>query len=155
MEPAEALAQTPATLSLGGRSFIILPLHTRDMLATHYRMRALAEARDKSPLDYAAGHTHLPPAVFAVAVAEAIKIGHRAPPPPPQEVIDDQYTTLAGVRWRVYYHISRVLTDFTPEDAAKLVTEDNLFDAAGKLDKAIKLAGLDPNDPAPATGPAS
>lgn len=155
MDATEAVSQAPALLSLGGRSFVILPPTPRDKLVTHQRMRALAESRDKSPLDYAAAHTHLPPAIFAVAVAEAIRIGHRPAPAPAPEVIWDQYTTLEGVRWRVWHHVSRVLKEFKIEEVRDLVTEDNLYDVSDALDAALRLGVIDPNAPAPATGSSS
>jgi hypothetical protein len=154
MDATEAITQTPGTLTLAGRSFVILPATPRDMLATHQRMRAIAESKRTSPLDFAARHTHLPPAVFAVAIAEAVKMGSDAPAPPASEVIWDQYSTLEGVRWRVFYHVSRVLKDFTPEAAALLVTEDNLLDAAEGLDRALNFRAIDPNGQPPATGSA-
>lgn len=155
MDAPQAVSQPPGVLVLAGRSFAILPPTPRDKLVTHERMRALAESRDLSPLDYAARHTHLPPAVFAIAIAESIKLGHRAAPAPAPEVIWDQYTTLDGVRWRVWYHVSRVLKDFTIEDVEDLVTADNVLDASDALDEALGLRKIDPNAPAPATGSAS
>lgn len=154
MDATEAISQTPGTLAIGGRSFVILPPTPRDKLATHQRMRAMVDAKCISPLDYAAKHTHLPAAVFAVAIAEALKLGSTPPAPPPAEVIWDQYTTLDGVRWRVWWHVSRVLKDFKIEDAAALVTEDNVFDASDALDAALRLGAIDPKKetPAPPTG---
>jgi hypothetical protein len=155
MEPAEALAQAPGTLTLAGRSFVILPPTTRDKQATHQRMRAFVQAKSISPLDYAARHTHLPPAVFAVAIAEALKLGRMPEVEPPPEAIWEQYTTLEGVRWRVWYHVSRALPEFTPEEAAALVTDDNVLDASDALDLALRLRAIDPNGHTPATGSAS
>jgi hypothetical protein len=155
MDATESVSQPPGALTLAGSSFVILPATPRDMLVVHNRMRAFAQAKATSPLDFAARHTHLPPAVFAVAIAEALKLGAGAPVPPPAEAVWDQYTTLDGVRWRLWYHVSRTLKEFTPEAAAALVTEDNLLDAAEALDRALNFKGIDPNAPAPATGSAS
>lgn len=154
----QTVVQTPGLLKLGGREFVILPPETRDAVATHARMTELARARCVSPLDYVLRHTHLPPALLAAAVAEAIKIGagggDREPTP---ETVNEQYTTTEGVRWRVWWHVSRVLKDFGPEDAAALVTDDNAFDTALLLDAALKFAALDPKkkEPAPPTGAGS
>jgi len=156
MEPVEALSQSARLLVLGGREFVILPPTPRDKLVTHERMKALAKAQCVSPLDYVATkHAHLPPAAFAIAVSEAIKIGAGAPVSPSVEAVWEQYATLAGVRWRVWYHISRALKDFDPKEVEALVTEDNLYDASDALDAALGLGAIDPNAQPPATGSAS
>ena len=53
-------------LTVGGREFVILPPTPRDMIATAQRMRELAQAQYRSPVDYALSHGHLPPAALAL-----------------------------------------------------------------------------------------
>lgn len=145
MTPTQAVTQVPGTLDLCGRTFAILPPTLRDTTVTHQRMRGFAEAKAMSPLDYVVQkHSHLPPPVFAIAVSEAIKLGSAAPVAPPNEVIWDQYTTLEGVRWRVWYHITRIDKDVTIEEVAKWVTEDNHFDVSDALNTALGLDKIDP-----------
>lgn len=150
MEPNEAVAQTPGTLALGGRAFVILPPTPRDMLAASRRMRAMVEAKALSPLDYVASRReHIPAAVFALAVAESIKLGALPQVAPDPALVWEQYATLEGVRWRVWYHVSRLDKSVTPDRVAEWVTEDNLFDVAEQLDAALGLAGIDPKKKAP------
>jgi hypothetical protein len=125
------------------------------MLATMARMKELARARCISPLDFVLKHTHLNPAQLAAAVSEAIKLGSGGGAEPTPDAVWEQYVTLEGVRWRVWYHVSRAHKEFTIEDAAKLVTEDNLFDAATALDEALKFRALDPKGEGSATGSGS
>lgn len=149
-----AMARTPGVLTLAGRSFVILPPTTGDMLRVQDKMRELARAKCVSPLDFALKHTHLPPAVLAVAVSEALKLGAGGGVQPTAEAVADEYLSLEGVRWRVWYHASRALPDLHPDDAAALVTPDNLLDAAEGLDRALRLGLADPNGQAPTTGSA-
>lgn len=151
----EALSKTPGLLSLGGREFVILPPTPRDQLATMDRMKSLARAKCVSPLDYVLKHATLPPGAMALAVQEAIKLGAGGGIEPTPDAVWEQYTSLDGVRWRVWYHVSRVVKDFKPEDVAPLVTEDNLFDAAEALDAALKFGAVDSEKKTPATGTAS
>lgn len=157
MDTTQNTAPTPGLLKLGGREFVVLPAKNRDLLATNTRMKELARDRCVSPLDYVLGHAHLAPGAMTAAIAEAIKIGSGGGVEPTPEAVWDQYTTLEGVRWRVYYHVSRVLKDFKPEDAAKLVTDDNVLDAAEALDAALNFRALDEKKetPAPASGASS
>jgi hypothetical protein len=155
MDPTEALARAPSALVVGGRSFVILPPTPRDMLAVNERMKALARARCVSPLDYALSHSHLGAAALELAVTQALKLGAGGGVRPDPEAVWEQFHTLAGVRWRVWYHASRAHKSLTPEDVAELVTDDNLFDVAADLDAALKLARLDPKGRPPATGSSS
>lgn len=156
MDATQAVSQVAGTLSLGGRAYVILPPTPRDKLVTYERMKALVAEQTVPPLEYVATRfAHLPGAIFTQAIREAILLGAAPPPPPDPAVVWAQYATLAGVRWRVWYHVSRVLKDFTPEQAAGLVTEDNVFDASDALDAALGLRAIDPNAQPPATGSAS
>lgn len=156
MNTEAALGRSPGVLALGGREYVILPPTPRDMLATHARMKELARARCVSPLEYVLQHSGtLPAGALALAVAEAIKLGAGGGIDPTPDAVWEQYTTLAGARWRVWYHVSRVLKDFKPADVEPLVTEDNIADALEALDVALRIGAIDPNAPAPATGPAS
>jgi hypothetical protein len=153
MDPTDALARAPAVLELGGRRLVVLPPSPRDMLAVAERMRALARAKCVSPLDYVLRHTHLAPAQLALAVSEAIKLGAGGGAEPAPEAVWTEYASLDGVRWRIWYHASRAHADLKPEEVAALVTEDNLFDAAEALDRALKLADLDPKKKTPEPPP--
>jgi hypothetical protein len=158
VEAVDNLARVPGVLRIGGREFAILPPTPRDMLATGERMRAFAKEKCLSPIDYVMRHAaNMPAAALAIWISEAIKIGagNGGETPPSNDLVLDQYATLQGVRWRVWYHISRVLKDFKIEEVAKLVTDDNLYDAREALDAALNFGVLDPNAPAPTTGTAS
>lgn len=135
MEPA--IAPAPGVLPLAGRSFVILPPTPGDMLAVSQRMQALAQAKCVTPVDYAARHTHLPPAVFAILLSEAIKLGAGNGTKPHQDAVFEEYTSLEGVRWRVWYHASKSLKDLAIEDVSKLITPDNQMQTAMALDEAL------------------
>lgn len=156
MEPLVLLAAAPGTLVIGGRSFTIPPITLADKFRVAERMQELAQVKCLSPVDYAAQHTHLPPAVFAVMMSEALKLGSGSGQAggvkPTTEAVWDEYATLDGIRYRVWYHVSRGLPAFTPEEAAALVTADNRFDASDALDKALKLDRIDPKGQANGTG---
>ncbi len=154
MEPVPVMAGLPGVLTLGGRSFSILPPAPVDMLRVGERMAELANAKCLSPIDYAATHTHLPPAVFALMMSEAIKLGSGGGVKPTPEAVWDEYTTLEGVRFRVWYHAARAMPDLAPEVVAELVTADNRFNVSDALDKALKLGTSDPKGPANETGTA-
>lgn len=150
-----ALAPMPGRLEIGGSAFVILPPTPGDMIRTQDRMRELARSRCVPPLDFVfKSAAALTPAQLALAVSEAIKLGAGGGVDPTPEAVWDQYTTLEGVRWRVWYHVGRVVKDFAPEAAAALVTDDNRLDVADRLDAALALRAADPKGPAPATGSA-
>jgi hypothetical protein len=159
MDAAQPLDRTPAVLALGGRQFAIMRPENRDMLAVRARMVALAQAKCLSPVDYAATHAHLPAPVFAALLGEALKLGAGGGVKPHPDAVWDEYDTLEGVRFRVWYHASRAHKDLKPEEVAALVTEDNLFDAAEALSLALRFGELDPGADAkkntPGTGTSS
>lgn len=141
-------------LTVGGRSFVILPPTPRDMIATTQRMKELAQAQYRSPVDYALTHTHLPPAALALVVSEAIKLGSGKALKPTHEEVFDQYLTLEGVRWRVWFHCSKTCPELTQDEVAALVPDGEHLRVAEALDAALSFKELDPNAPAPATGSA-
>jgi hypothetical protein len=169
MSQNHTIASAPGLLKLGGREFVILRPTSRDLLAVSERMTAFAREQCLTPLEWVLKlHAHLPAALLSVAVREAIALGAGSgqgtdeKPTAGREPTDDlvwkQYHTLAGVRWRVWYAVSRVPEGkFTLDDAAGLVTDDNLFIAAAELDAACKFGELDPKKktPAPPTGASS
>lgn len=151
MESVEQLAKAPGVLKIGERQFVILPPTPRDMLAVGTRMRELARSRCVSPLDYVLKHTHLNPAALSLALREAIALGAGPPIKLDPESVWEQYDTIEGLRFRVWYHVSRAHKDFTPEQAEELVTEDNLFDVADALNQALRFGELDPKKETPET----
>lgn len=154
MDPVFAVAAAPGTLTLGGVPYLVLPPTPGDKARTVERMRELARARCLSPVDYALTHAHLAPAALALVVSEAIKLGAGGGVEPTAEAVWEQFDTLDGVRWRVWYHLSKTTPAATPEAVAALVTEANRGDVAAALDAALKLEQIDPKGLAPATGSA-
>lgn len=139
-------------LTVGGRQFVIPPPTPRDMLAVSQRMKELAQAEYMSPLDYASKHAHLPAPVFAMALSEAVKLGSGKALKATPDEIWDQYSTLAGVRWRVWHHASRLYPTLTLEEVADLIPDGEHLRVAEALDAALAFKELDPNAHAPATG---
>lgn len=149
----EAFDKAPRVLRLAGQEFAVAPPTSRDLIAVHTRMEALARAQCVSPLEYVLGHAaRVPAAALALAVSEAIKLGSGGGARPSPDAVSDQYVTLEGTRWRLWYHVSRVAPAFTLAAAQSLVTDDTLADAVEALDAALNFRALDPNAPAPATG---
>lgn len=139
-------------LAVGGREFVILPPTPRDMIATMQRMKELAQAQYRSPVDYALSHTHLQPAALSLVVSEAIKLGAGKALKPTQEEVFDQYLTLEGVRWRVWFHASKTCPALTTDEVAALVPDGERLRVAESLDAALSFKESDPNAQAPAIG---
>lgn len=154
MEESFFVGQTKNVLKVGGREFVILPPTPRDMVITTKRMTELAKAQYKSPLEVALAH-NLPPAALALAVSEALKLASGNALKPSPEEVWDQYLTLEGVQWRVWFHVSKTCPEFTLEDAAALVPDGEHFRVAEALDAALSFKEADPNAPAPTTGSSS
>jgi hypothetical protein len=150
-----ALGVSKRVLTVGGRAFVVLPPTPRDMLNVNQRMTELAQAQYRSPLDYACSHTHLPPVLLALSVSEAIKLGSGKALKATRDEIWDQYQTLEGVRWRVWYHASQTTPGLTLDEVAALVPDGEHITVAEALDAALSFKELDPNAQAPATGSAS
>lgn len=144
MDLTEPLSRAPGVLELGGRRFVILPPTPRDMLAVNARMKELAQSKCLSPLDYALSHTHLAGAALELAVTQALKLGSGKGVRPDPDAVWDEFTSVEGVRWRAWYHISRAHKEFALEEVAQLVTADNVFEVAESLDAALKFQSLDP-----------
>lgn len=140
------------TLVLGGTALAVPRPTPGDMLAVAERMRELANARCGDPVEFAAGYAQkLPAAVAALLLNEALKVGlsgARAS----EDAVLDEYATLRGVRWRLWFHALRPAGSADPADADQWVTPDNRLDVARKLDEALRFEALDPKDPPPPTG---
>lgn len=108
----------------------------------------------RSPLDFVLSHQNLPPAVLALAVAEAIKLGSGKAIKATAEEVWEQYATLEGVRWRLWFHASKTCPELTLEEAAALVPDGEHLRVADALDAALSFKETDPNAQAPATGSA-
>lgn len=152
MDKLEQLAALPGTLTIGGKAYIVLPPTPGDVLREALQMKQLARAVCVSPVDYAARHTHLPPAVFEVVMTAALKLGSGGGVEPNEEAFRERYAMLDGVRWRLYYHLSRSGHAFTEADAAALVTDANVIDVAMALDRALRMPEVDKKKPDPPIG---
>lgn len=146
---------TKNVVTVGGREFVILPPTPRDMIATAQRMKELAQAQYRSPLDYVLTHSHLPPAALSLAVSEAIKLGSGKALKATADEVWEQYQTLEGVRWRVWFHASKTCPELTLEEVSALVPDGEHIRVVEALDAALSFKESDPNAPAPATGSAS
>lgn len=142
-------------LTVGDRTFVILPPTPRDMLATAQRMKELAAAQYVSPLQYVAAQTYLTPGDRALAFAEAIKLGSGKAIKPTQDEVWEQYQTPDGVRWRVWYHAEKTTPGLTLAEVAALVPDGDHLRVSEALDAALMFKELDPNALAPATGSSS
>jgi hypothetical protein len=150
MDTSDAFAQAPAVLAIDGRRFVVLPPRPRDVLAVNARMKELARAKCTSPIDYVLAHAHVAPGALELLCRQAILLGSGNGVRPDESAIWDEFASLDGVRWRVWYFASKVEKSLKLEDVAALVTEDNLFDVAADLDAALRLASIDPKKETPA-----
>lgn len=157
MDALEAIASPPGLVTVGGRSFVIAPPSPGDMLREMLQMKQLARACCLSPVDYAAQHAHLPPAIFAALLREAVALGagNGGKSEPTEQMFQEQYAMPPGVRWRLWYHVTRSgYKDFTEKDAESLVTDHNCIDVTNAIDAALKLASIDAEKKTPPTGTA-
>jgi hypothetical protein len=156
VDKLEQLAAMPGALTLGGKTYPILPPTPGDMLREALQMKQFArEVGRKDPLAYVAGAAALlSPAAMAAAVAEAVRVGTAPPPDPTGTLVEEQYGLPAGVRWRLYYHVTRSGGALTEAEAAALVTDVNCGRVCVALDDALKLPedGDPKKEPAPPTG---
>lgn len=140
------------TIVLDGFPFAVPRPETGDMLFVAERMRELANARCGDPVEHAARYAaKLPAAVVGILLNEALKVGlsgARAS----EDAVLEEYTTLEGLRWRVWFHVLRPRGSGQPTDAEQFVTPDNRLDVAVKLDRALQFEALDPKDQPPPTG---
>jgi hypothetical protein len=146
--PSTAIFALPGTLSLGGREFAVAAPTPTDVARTHQEMRRLAAQECLSPLAYvSASAPSLDPATHAEAVRAAVAMGSGGGVEPTRESVFRTYESLAGVRWRVWYAVRKLDGTFTQEQAAKLVTEENVFEVADALSKALGLDSLEKKVP--------
>jgi len=143
MDDLEQIAALPGALTLGGKTYPILPPTPGDMLREALQMKRLArESCRPDPLKYLAEHgAGLDPTSRAVFVAEAVKVVAAPPPEPTGTLVEEQYGLPAGVRWRVCYHVTRSGGALTEAAAAALVTDFNCGRVCVALDDALKLPG--------------
>lgn len=140
------------TIILDGMAMAVPRPTPGEMLAVADRMREMANSRCGDPVEFAAGYVgKLPAAVAGLLLSEALKVGLSGARASEDAVIDE-YATLEGVRWRLWFHALRHQGSAQPTDADQWVTPDNRFDVATKLDRALQFEAIDPKDPAPPTG---
>lgn len=140
------------TLVLDGAALAVPRPTPGDMLAVAERMREMANARCGDPVEFAAGYAQkLPAAVASLLLSEALKVGMSGARASEDAVLDE-YATLQGVRWRLWFHALRPAGSADPSDAEPWVTADNRLDVARKLDEALRFEALDPKGPPPPTG---
>lgn len=72
-------------------------------------------------------------------------------PEPTQEQVFAKMMSLDGVRWVVWYRVSRVYPEITQEFVNEHVTKENLFDVTRQLGRIDKPGVLDPK-PVTTTG---
>lgn len=156
MDALEQLVALPGSLTVGARTYPVLPPTPGDMLREALQMKQLARAAcRKDPLKYVLeGCAALDPATRAVAVAEAVKLGSAPAPEPDKAFVEEQYGLPDGVRWRLWYHVNRSGGKLSEEEAKRLVTDFNSGRICMALDEALKLPEVgDPKDePAPPSG---
>lgn len=137
----------PGLVTVGGREFVIPAQTPGDAARVHDRMRRLALAGCRSPLEYVAAQ---PPEAFPYpadrleAIRAAVALGSGGGVEPTREAVVREYGSLAGVRWRLWYHARKTHPDLTQADADALVTDDTVYEVADALEAALGLQELDP-----------
>lgn len=156
MSEWEHIAGTPGAVTVDGKTYVIQPPTTGDMLREAIQMKQLARATltPRDPLKYLAeSGGFLPPAALAAAAQEAIRVATAPPQEPPTQLVQEMYGMVEGVRWRLWYHVNRSGGSLTEEAIKKLVTEFNCGCICTAIDDAIRLPEVETGKkPEPPTG---
>lgn len=153
MDKLDQLAAAPGAITVGGTTFAVLRPTPGDMIREALQMKQLARAVCVSPVEYVAKlATAMPPAVFALAMQEAIKLGAGGGVEPTEDAFRERYAMPDGVRWRLRYHVNRSGGSMTEAEAAALVTDANCIDVCNELDRALRLPEADKKKQGPPTG---
>lgn len=140
------------TLILDGTALAVPKPTSAEMLFVAERMREMANARCADPIEYAASYaSKLSAAALGLLLSEALKMGV-SKTGASEDAVLDEYKTLEGLRWRLWFHALRPQGSGKPDDADQWVTPDNRLDVALKLDAALSFEAIDPKDQPPPTG---
>lgn len=146
--PNPAFFAVPGTLRLGTREFVVPAPAPSDAARVHRKMKELASRSCVSPLEYvSANREKLDPVTLTEAIRAAVAIGSGGGVQPHREAIMDAYDTLEGVRWRIWWAVRKGDKAITLEAVSSLVTEDNYYEAAEDLHKALGLDDLEKKAP--------
>jgi hypothetical protein len=141
LDVLEQIAAAPGVLTVGGKTYPIIPPTPGDMLREALQMKQLARACGRrDPLKYVAESAGLfTPQALAIAVSEAVKVGSAPPPEPDHVSVQEQYGLPDGVRWRLWYHLNRSGHAVGEEAAKALVTDFNCGNVCVAIDNALRL----------------
>ena len=150
-----AAAAPPGMLDLGGQSFLIRPLTGPEKLSLGREMRKQVLAASRDPIAVvnekvsAAEKMGRPlnPTVVQGMIDAALKASSRqeGKTEPSDDDIEQQFKTLTGARYFVWFWVSRTNKDVTAKDIADLLPDDDAVnDVYYKL---TELSGLKEFDP--------
>lgn len=150
MDVLEQLAAKPGQLTVGGKTYNILPPTPGDVLRELLQMKQLARAVCRDPVDIVAARAaSLPPAVFAALAQEALKLSGGGGAEPNESAVRERYALPDGVRWRLWYHITRSGGTITEDEAKAAVTEFNCIEMCDAIDRALQMPPTDPKKDIP------
>ncbi len=142
----EMVAGGCGLLVLGDRTFVVSPPTDHDMATLAKELRRLAKLRMKSPLESVQeDFAKLDPAVRALAVESAVKIGGKAQAEPTTEFVAAQMYEPEACRFWCWWLARKHDHSLTLKDFEPLVTEANVYEVLLKLRDATDVSKLDPN----------
>ncbi|AMV25440.1 hypothetical protein VT84_13645 [Gemmata sp. SH-PL17] len=156
MNETAIAASAPKTLNTALGAFRVAAPTAADHLDVIEAMRDQAQKQCVSPLAYLNAHLgQINPALVEVATRQALAMGAGGGVAPAPQLIEQQYTTVDGLAWRLTFHIKKLHPDFTDEKAREILKADGRWNTADALDKAIGFGDIDPKKDAPPTGTGS
>lgn len=145
----------PGSVTVKGRTFPVPKPTATDLARVREQMRLLARANCTEPLKYVAAQIEggIPPAVIQIAIGEALKLGSGGGVEPTDAAVAREYDSLAGVRYRLWFHARKLTTELTHADVEALVGEEEQYDVADALFTALGLGERGADAPkAPSAG---
>lgn len=144
-EKAAAVTGLPGVVVVGGREWVLPPPSAADAARVYRLMWDLARKDCVNPLAFVnATAADLSPAVFQVAVREALAMGSGGGPAPTDDAVLRAYDSLDGVRLRFWYFARKLDEKVTQAVVKTWITDENVYDVMDALAKAQGLRDLDP-----------
>lgn len=130
----------PGKITVKGREFQIPAPTSTDLARIRDRMRELARRQCVNPLlAVNAIANELAPHVLQAALEMALAKSAGGGVEPTPDAIAQQFETLEGVRFQLWYLASRIQASLKPEDVAALVLEEDRYAVADAIFEATKL----------------
>ncbi len=126
------------TVQIGDQEFVVPYPTPADMVRVREKMREIASKSCVHPVAAvnAIADTLSGP-VLTEALRQAVQISSGGGSEPTQGAIIRAYDSLEGVRFQLWYFARKTNTNLTSAEVEALVTDDNRYDVADALAKAV------------------